>query len=211
MNQVMTTRRTVLGAGLAAGWGSMAAGGLLSGCAANGAGAGWNVLFDGASSTDLVGWTPLGEGNWRVTDGTIEGRNGKAGFLVSADSYRDFEIESEFWADADCNSGIFIRCQDRNNITAANAYEVNIFDKRPDPNYGTAAIVDVAKVARPFPQAANRWNTFRIFARGDWLQVVFNGQITVDVRDARLREGPIALQSAGGTVRFRTVKVRKLG
>ncbi|NBQ88319.1 MAG: DUF1080 domain-containing protein [Betaproteobacteria bacterium] len=116
MNQVMTTRRTVLGAGLVAGWGSMAAGGLLSGCAANGAGAGWNVLFDGASSTDLVGWTPLGEGNWRVTDGTIEGRNGKAGFLVSADSYRDFEIESEFWADADCNSGIFIRCQDRNNI-----------------------------------------------------------------------------------------------
>mgnify|MGYP003349695063 FL=1 len=146
MNKVTTTRRTVLGAGLAAGVGGFTAGGLLSGCAAGAAGGGWNVLFDGATSTDLVGWTPLGEGNWRVTDGTIEGRNGKAGFLVSADSYRDFEIESEFWADADCNSGIFIRCQNRNEVTAANAYEVNIFDKRPDPNYGTAAIVDVAKV-----------------------------------------------------------------
>lgn len=209
MRQMLMTRRTVLGAGLAAAWGGMTASGLLSGCA-TADGRGWTVLFDGATSTDLVGWTPLGEGNWRVTDGTIEGRNGKAGFLVSADSYRDFEIESEFWADADCNSGIFIRCQDRDTITAANAYEVNIFDKRPDPNYGTAAIVDLAMVARPFPQAANRWNTFRIFARGDWLQVVFNGQVTVDVRDRRLREGPIALQSAAGTVRFRTVKIRPL-
>ena len=52
---------------------------------------------------------------------------------------------------------------------------MNIFVKRPDPTYGTAAIVDTAKVAQPGPKAADRWNTFEISARGDRLVVVFNG------------------------------------
>lgn len=204
----MNGRRTWLAAGL----GTMLTGGLgLAGCAGPaGSRGGWTTLFDGASTRTLDGWSPLGEGNWRIADGALEGRNGKGGFLLSQASYTDFEIESEFWADPDCNSGIFLRCQDRRNVTASNAYEVNIFDKRPDPSYGTGAIVDVSRVFVPYPQAANRWNQFRIFARGDWLQVVFNGQITADVRDSRLKSGPIALQSAGGVIRFRTVRIRSL-
>ena len=42
-------------------------------------------------------------------------------------------MRAEFWADPDCNSGIFMCCQDRSKITADNSYEVNVFDKRPDP------------------------------------------------------------------------------
>jgi len=34
---------------------------------------------------------------------------------------------------------------DPQKVTADNAYEVNIFDKRPDPAYGTGAIVNVSK------------------------------------------------------------------
>ena len=129
---------------------------------------------------------------------------------MSKDAYTDFEIRAEFWADETANSGVFIRCQDRNKVGADNSYEVNIFDKRPDPNYGTGAIVDTAKVAQPGPKAAERWNTFEITARGDRLVVVFNGQQTVDVRDTKYRSGPIALQSAGGTIRFRKVLIRTL-
>ena len=51
---------------------------------------------------------------------------------MSKDVYTDFEIRAEFWADETANSGIFIRCQDRNKVGSDNAYEVNIFDKRPD-------------------------------------------------------------------------------
>ena len=40
---------------------------------------------------------------------------------------------------------MFIRCEDPKTINAMNAYEVNIFDKRPDQAYRTGAIVDVAK------------------------------------------------------------------
>jgi Domain of Unknown Function (DUF1080) len=200
----MNDRRNFLAASAAA----LGAG--LAGCAGGMAGGGWVTLVDGARMTSFDGWSPLGAGEWSFTEGTLQGKNGKMGYLVSQDAYTDFEIRAEFWADEDANSGIFIRCQDRTKVGSDNAYEVNIFDKRPDPTYGTGAIVDTAKVAQPAPKAANRWNTFEITARGDRLVVLLNGQQTADVRDAKYRSGPIALQSAAGTIRFRKVMIRAL-
>ncbi len=183
----------------------------LAGCAGMGMGGGWTTLVDGSKVPGAAdGWTALGEGNWSVAEGTLQGQGGKMGYLVSKESYTDFEIRAEFWADATCNSGIFIRCQDRNKVGADNAYEVNIFDKRPDPTYGTAAIVDVAKVRQPGPMAADRWNTFEITAKGPRLVVVFNGEKTVDVENGKWKGGPVALQSAGGTIRFRKVMIRAI-
>jgi hypothetical protein len=86
-------------------------------------------------------------------------------YLVSKDSYKDFQIKAEFWTDEDANSGIFIRCDSQDKIDSKVCYEVNIFDKRPDPTYGTGAIVDVAKVD-PMPKAAGKWNTYEITAQG---------------------------------------------
>jgi Domain of Unknown Function (DUF1080) len=179
----------------------------LAGCGTLGGG-GWHTLLDGATLKNLDGWAPVGAGNWSIVDGTLQGKLGNAGFLVSKDDYANFDLRCEFWADADANSGIFLRCQDRKTITADNAYEVNIFDKRPDPTYGTGAIVNVAKVAQPGPKAADRWNTFEVSAKGDRMVVVLNGQQTVDARDARYKSGPIALQSAAGTIRFRKLQLR---
>ncbi|MDT7838068.1 3-keto-disaccharide hydrolase [Aquabacterium sp. OR-4] len=179
----------------------------LAGCATT---PGWTTLLDGPGLKDLNDWSPLGQGRWKIVDGTLEGRGGTLGYLLTREAYADFELRCEFWADADCNSGLFLRCQDRAKVNADNAYEVNIFDKRPDPSYGTAAIVNVAKVAQPGPKAADRWNSFEVTARADRLVVVFNGQQTVDVRDARFRSGPIALQSAGGVIRFRRLQIRTL-
>ena len=196
----MAASISTLGAGLAA----------LAGCASMSADGGWTTLVDGAKMSNYDGWTPLGAGGWSFVDGTLQGKDGKAGFLVSKDSYTDFEIRAEFWADEEANSGIFLRCQDRNKVGADNAYEVNIFDKRPDQSYATGAVVDVAKVAQPAPKAANRWNTFEITARGDRMVVLLNGQQTADARDSKHRSGPIALQSAAGTIRFRKVQIRTL-
>ncbi len=187
----------------------MAAGVAATGCA-NMPGAGWTTLVDGATLANLNGFTELGAGGWSIADGALQGKGGKLGYLVTKDSYTDFEIRAEFWADEDCNSGLFMRCQDRTKVDAANAYEVNIFDKRPDPTYGTGAIVDVAKVAQPMPTAANRWNTYEVTAKGDRMVVVFNGQQTADARDSKFKSGPLALQSAGGIIRFRKVQIRAI-
>lgn len=182
----------------------------LSGCASLGGG-GWVTLVDGTKVPGAAeGWTALGEGNWSVFEGTLQGKDGKLGYLVTPASYTDFEIRAEFWADVPANSGFFMRCQDRNKVAATSSYEVNIFDTRPDPTYGTAAIVDFAKVRQPGPKAANQWNTFHITAKGDRLVVVFNGETTVDVRNDKFKSGPLALQSAGGTIRFRKVQIRAI-
>lgn len=168
--------------------------------------AGWITLFDGSS---LDNWNPIGNANWRLADGVVQADKGN-GFLVSKNVYADFQIRAEFWVDADANSGIFIRCSDPLRVTADNAYEVNIFDKRPDPSYGTGAIVNVAKVS-PMPKAGGRWNVYEITAKGTSLTVTLNGIRTVDgMRDGKHARGPIALQYGAGVVKFRTVQIRPL-
>jgi len=173
------------------------------------AAAGWTTLFDG---TDLNNWNRLGDANWRLTDGLMQADLGgkDSSFLVSKKSYKDFEIRAEFWVDSTTNSGIFIRCTDPLKVTAANAYEVNIWDTRPDPSYGTGAIVNIAKVS-PMPKAGGQWNVYEITAKGPSLTVTLNGIRTVDgVKDSKHAAGPIALQYGSGVVKFRKVLIREI-
>ena len=167
---------------------------------------GWTTLFDG---TSLKGWNRIGDANWEIADGAVQATKGGASFLVTPDSYADFQLTLEIWASDDANSGVFIRCQDPKNIAATNAYEVNVYDKRPDPAYRTGAIVDVAKPMVNI-NAGGRWNTFDITARGSKLTVIMNGQKTVEVDHKAYARGPIALQYGAGTVRFRNVRIRTL-
>ena len=61
-------------------------------------------------------WTEVGKANWAMKDGALvadkitEGKD--TSYLVSKESYKDFQIKAEFWADDDTNSGIFIRCDE---------------------------------------------------------------------------------------------------
>ena len=165
------------------------------------------VLFDG---TSLDGWSSVGDANWTLSDGAVSADKGGMSFLVSRDSFRDFDLRAEVWVSPDANSGIFIRCSDRARVSPANAYEINLFAQRPDPTYGTGAIVDIAPVS-PMPKAGGRWNLLEIGARGPVLSVVFNGVTTVDrARDTAHAGGPIALQYGTGTVRFRRVEIREI-
>ena len=168
---------------------------------------GWVTLFDGSN---LNNWEPIGNANWRLLEGGIVQADVGNGFLVSKQDYADFQLKAEFWVDATANSGVFIRASDPKRVTAENAYEVNIYDTRPDPSYGTGAIVNVAKVS-PMPKAGNQWNTYDITARGPEFTVILNGIKTVDgVKDSKLAKGRIALQYGQGIVRFRKVEIRPL-
>jgi hypothetical protein len=170
---------------------------------------GWITLLDSTSKGE---WSEVGKANWAMNDGAmtadrLEGKD--LSYLVSKDSYKDFQIRAEFWVDEEANSGIFIRCDQADKIDAKICYEVNIFDKRPDPSYGTGAIVDVAKVD-PMPKAAGKWNTYEITAKGPHLTVVLNGQETADVEDSKHSSGHFALQYGSGVVKFRKVEIRPL-
>jgi len=177
--------------------------------AASGESGGWITLLDSSNKGE---WTEVGKANWAMKDGamTADKLDGKElSYLVSKDSYKDFQIRAEFWVDEEANSGIFIRCDQAEKIDSKICYEVNIFDKRPDPSYGTGAIVDVAKVD-PMPKAAGKWNTYEITAKGPHLTVVLNGQKTADVDDSKHSSGHFALQYGSGTVKFRKVEIRPL-
>lgn len=171
---------------------------------------GWVTLVDGTKMGD---WERVTDANWALKDGALVADKLVSGkdpaYLVSKKSYKDFQIKAEFWVDDDANSGIFIRCKTAKVIDSKECYEVNIFDKRPDPTYGTGAIVDVGKVD-PMPKAGGKWNTFEITAKGPKLTVIFNGQKTVDAEDGKLAAGPIALQYGSGVVKFRKVQIKEL-
>lgn len=158
---------------------------------------------------DLSRWNIIGNANWVIGKGVIESDK-PYGFLVSTEVYKNLEIRAEFWAEPNTNSGIFIRCQNPQQLSQSNCYEINIFDSRPEQAYATGSIVDVAKVD-PVPKASGRWNTMEIIANGSHFKVTMNGVVTVaDGQDSKFTEGPIGLQSAGGIIKFRKLEIKPL-
>jgi hypothetical protein len=178
--------------------------------------AGWTTLIDGERG--LENFNRVGDVNWRAEAGAIVGDKGKGGFLVTKNSYKDFQLRVEFWADHTTNSGIFMRCQDPNKITDKTCYEANIFDQRSDPTYGTGGIVHFAQVSSPMPKAGGKWNTYEITVKGTQLTVLLNGVQTATLDHSQFAQGPIALQfgnrppkgDPGGAIKWRKVQIKSL-
>src|SRR5262245_43377571 len=92
-------------------------------------GSGWVTLLDGDKG--MENFTKVGDGNWRAEGGAIVADKAKDNsFLLTKKSYKDVVIRTEFWAERNTNSGIFVRIQDPKKIGADNSYEVNIYDQR---------------------------------------------------------------------------------
>jgi len=169
----------------------------------------WVTLIDGTQG--MENFNIVGDANWSAEYNAIQATEGSgASWLVSKNSYSDFSLRVEFWASEDANSGIYMRCEDANRITDRTCYEANVYDQRPDPSFGTGAIVHIAPVDEPRPTAGNKWNVFVITLNGDHLVVELNGKRTVDVRNDLLASGPIALQWGRGALRFRKVAIKEL-
>jgi len=176
---------------------------------------GWTTLIDGTAGLD--NWNRVGDANWRAEGGAIVAdKAATGGHLVTPKSYKDFQIRAEFWADHNTNSGIFFRISDPKTIGSKTGYEANIYDQRPDPEYGTGAIPNVAKVSS-VAKAGGKWNTYEITAKGSHLTLVLNGTKTADVEHSQFTEGPISLQfgnlekgAPGGAVKWRKVQIRPL-
>ena len=187
----------------------------IGGCGHRSPSEGWVTLIDGEKG--LENWNRVGDANWRVEGGAIVADKGKGGHLVTKNSYKDFQIYAEFWANETTQSGIFFRITNPKQIGAANAYEANIYDQRPGAEYSTASIVNFASVpVPPIYKTGGKWNTFEITAKGPELTVVFNGTVTAHVRDNSFKEGPFSLQfgnrgkDPGGPIKWRLVQVRPL-
>ena len=175
---------------------------------------GWITLIDGA--TGMENWSvTMASANWRAEDGAIQAdklTGGKgASVLTPKRSYKDFELYVEFWASDDTNSGVYLRAPNPTTVnTASGAYEVQIWDKNPNPAYSTGSLVNVASV-QPIYKAGGKWNTFEIYARGAQITVKMNGIVTASIQDAKnTGEGRLGLQFNGGPIKFRKFLVKEL-
>lgn len=185
---------------------------MVAACADQPSKPGWITLIDG--NAGMENWSVSGSAaNWRAEDGSIQAdkTTGKgASVLVSKRSFRDLEIYAEFWASEDTNSGIYFRAPDPNKVnTASGAFEVQIWDKNPNPKYSTGSLVNVVAV-QPIYKAGGRWNTYEITVKGSEVIVKLNGVVTATTKEAKTHEGRIGLQFNSGPIKFRKLLVREL-
>ena len=162
-------------------------------------------------STGISDFSRTGDANWTFANGVAQADKGSGpSLLVTKEDYRDFELTLEVYVSVEHNSGVFIRCAERANITATNCYEVNIFDKRPDQSGRTGGapgyFVPLAKV-----DAGGKWTSIVIRAQGARIFASFNGVTTIDSDGPLMSNGPIGLQWGAGEVKFRNVRIKRLG
>ena len=176
-------------------------------------GSGWTTLIDGEKG--LENFDRVGDANWRAQGGAIVADKGKGGFLLSKNSYKDFALRAEFWADHNANSGIYMRCSDAKNLTDKLCYKANIFDQRSDQTFATGGIVHRGKVLQRV-KAGGQWNLYEITAKGSKLTVVLNGTKTAEIDNVEYPAGPFALQfgnlpkAPGGAIKWRKVQIKEL-
>ena len=164
-----------------------------------------------ASAPNLDSWSQTGDANWISTAGITKSTNQSGtGFLVSTEQYDDFELTVEFKPDATVNSGVFVRCQDPEDIALSNCYEINIWDLHPNQDYRTGAIVIHSIPPFVHLNSVGKWNQYRIIARGDKLSVWLNEELTAGMTTAEFSSGHIALQSANGKVQFRNLSIKTI-
>ena len=170
----------------------------------------WVVLFDGH---DLASFDRLGEAQWNIVDGYVEADDYMSSFLLSRGAYTNFRLRVEFWPGPGANSGVFIRCDDRNVVQPAHnkCYEINIFDNNPNnPANSTGAIVNFVPPAVSV-EAEQQWNVLDIVANGSDIAVTLNGIVTAELKgDDTHAAGPFALQNHGGVIRFRRIELQPL-
>jgi len=154
---------------------------------------GFTPLFNG---NDLAGWEPAGNAKWIVKDGLLigtQGENNAPGDLFTKQSFKDFELTCTYRAEWPCNSGIWFRYQ-----SPQKAYQADILEwKDPVCYSGTVYCPGKMFIAmNTHKSLVNRdgWNTMKVRAEADHLQVWLNGRQVADVRDNTTDSGKIGFQ-----------------
>ncbi len=192
----------------------------MAGCATAGGSGKWISLFDGKS---LKGWEQLnGTASYKVEDGTIIGRTVEGSpnsFLCSKKQFADFELEFDVMCDTGLNSGVQVRSRPKNakdlaaeGVSAGNNKEGEIESSPGQAGYiyGEATVhkwissepkSDDPKVNQHSIYKNDRWNHFRVVAKGANIHTFINGVKIGDITHQEIYKthpkGVIGLQVHG--------------
>ena len=155
--------------------------------------AGFTKLLNGK---DLTGWQTEGNARWVVENGLLvgtQGANNAPGDLFTTDSFRDFEATVTYRTEWPCNSGVWFRYQNPDK-----AYQADVLEyKNPEAYSGTLYCPGKLFLAINADKTlVNRegWNTIKVQAQGDHLQIWLNGRQVADVHDTTTDSGRIGFQ-----------------
>lgn len=170
----------------------------------------------------LADWMEEAKAHWTVDDGELV-NDGKGPYLTSDRDYGDIELWIDYKTVAKADSGIYLRGTPQVQIwdytkeggkwdRGANKGSGGLFNNtRTAPGRDPLVLAD-----KPFGE----WNTFRIVQVGARTSVWLNDKLVVDHaimenfwdRSKPLpAQGPIQLQTHGGEIRWRNLKVREIG
>jgi 3-keto-disaccharide hydrolase len=191
---------------------------------------GFVPLFNGR---DLTGWVSVNcaPETWSVRDGMIDSTGKPICELRTDRMYENFILELEYQhLEAGGNAGVFIW---GDALTArgqpfVRAIEVQVLDGRNSANFtshGDVFAIHGAKMTpdRPHPggwmrslpserraRPAGEWNHYRITAANGTIKLAVNGKEVSGGYDIAPRKGFIHLESEGGKVLYRNLRVKVL-
>jgi hypothetical protein len=191
---------------------------------------GFVPLFNGRT---LDGWVNVNcaPSTWSVRDGMIYSSGKPICELRTARMFENFILELEYQhLDAQGNAGVFVW---GDALTApgqpfVRAIEVQILDGRNTDNYtshGDVFAIHGARMTpdRPHPggwmrslpierraRPAGEWNHYRITASNGTIKLAVNGKEVSGGYDITPRKGYIHLESEGGRVLYRNLRMKEL-
>lgn len=168
---------------------------------------GWILLFDGET---LFGWEAASDVDWKVSSGTILATEGEMGLLYTQSQFADYELKVDFRAEADTNSGVFLRtaaeCSDP--APGGDCLELNIAP--PPHDFPTGSLVSRKKSDSVTP--GEEWHQFSIRLERTEVEVRFDGREILEYEDPSMPlRGYVGLQFNQGAIEFRNVKIRPIG
>ncbi len=172
---------------------------------------GWLMLFDGQT---LFGWEVVGKADWNVVRGTIVSDAAERGFLRTTTPFADYELELEYQAPDETNSGIFLHTGTRPRSPKDDCYELNIApadNPFPTGSFVQRLRVDEKQRIAALKATTNGWHHYHVTVNGGRVTVKLNGVPVLDYNDpSPLARGYIALQHNSGLVSFRNIRIRPL-
>jgi hypothetical protein len=186
-------------------------------------------LFNGE---DLSGWDYFlveedaeMEDVWSVEDGILVCQGEPFGYLCTEKEYESFKLVVEWrWPEEPGNSGVLMRItgepmmlpncveaqlqhENAGDIYGFQGFQVSGDEDRylEDPER-LGGLTGVKKI-KGNENDPGEWNKYEITVDGGDITLVINGDKVNEATDCDVRPGKIGLQSEGGVIEFRTVKL----
>ncbi len=191
---------------------------------------GFRPLFNGE---DLKGWVPVNTApsTWSVRDGMILCSGRPTGELRTDRMYQNFILEVEWrHMKPGGNGGIFIWADDitargqpfhrgievqvlenaygntKSHTTHGDIFPIHGAKMTPINGHGGSRAFPTEERSRPSPQ----WNHYRITCTDGEISLAVNGKVVTRGKDCSPRKGYICLESEGGVVHYRNLRIKEL-